>query len=149
MHEEFRQNLGEVLRGIETASIISITFPLLRKSLVLDTRCARGDDPLVKILPMAGSIEERYRSIRRLRPHLPKPENMAVIPWTRHTDSLVHLGVWRRLVERFVDLGSKGAVHALQDALEELRQLERMELVAVIKGENYHTLWSRERDGRR
>jgi hypothetical protein len=144
MYEDFRSELREVFLGIESAEVISLTFPLIRKSLIMDTRFSLEDEPMVRILPMTGSIEERYRSIRRLRPHLPKPDNLAVIPWTRHMDSLVDFGIWGKLVERIIDSGHKRAVKALQTALDELRQLERMEMVAVIRGDTYHTLWARE-----
>lgn len=143
MNEDFRLDLREIIQSIETADVISIFFPMFRKSLVMDTRFTAEDKPVARIMPMTGSVEERYRSIRRMRPQMPRPENLAVIPWTRHIDSMVNTGIWRKLVERFVESGHKDSVHALQGLLKELHQLEKLEMAAVVRGENYHTVWSR------
>jgi hypothetical protein len=57
----------------------------------------------------------------------------------------VHLGVWRKVLERFVDSGYKEAVQECGQVLEEMYELEMEELSAVITGENYHTMWARSR----
>lgn len=95
----------------------------------------------MKILPMVNSIEERLRSIRRLRPHLLPLENITVLPWLRSVDSLVRLGVWDRIVQRLVDSGYKDTVKSCIQALQDLRLLEREEMTAVVKGDNYRTIW--------
>ena len=150
MDGDFRLDLAEVMKNVETAEVICIYFPLLRRTLIIDTRYDVEDEPLVKIVPMANSVEDRFRSIKRLRPRFPKPQNITVLPWPKYVDSLVRLGVWDKIVQRFVDLGHKNAIKASQEALEKLRALERQELVTVIKGgEPYHDLWQKGRPGGR
>ena len=78
--------------------------------------------------------------------------------WSKHIDAHVWsgsvVGVKEALIpsvqllvvlERFVYSGHREAVQACNSALEEMRSLEMEEFSAVIKGENYHTVWARRR----
>ncbi|MBI4307192.1 MAG: hypothetical protein HY684_00100 [Chloroflexi bacterium] len=141
MDGDFRLDVAEIVKNIETAEIICLYFPLLRKTLLLDTRFDVEDEPMVKIVPMVDTVEERFRTLRRLRPRFPKPESLTVIPWPKYVDSLLRLGIWQKLVQRFIATGHKGAVRSCQETLEELRRLETEEFSRVIKGDSYHTVW--------
>ena len=141
MNGDFRMDMDDIVRNIESAEIVCVYFPLLRKTLVVDTRTDVEDPPIVKLLPMASSVEERFKSLRKLRPRFPRPEKVAVIPWPKYVDSLIRLGLWDRIVERCASSGDKGSVQACGGVLEELRGLEKAELIAVITGDNYHTIW--------
>ena len=145
MDGDFRIDLDEVLKNIDSAEVISIYFPLLRKTILIDTRFTEEDPPMIRIVPMATTPEERHRVLRRLRPHFPKPKAITVISWPKYVESLVHLGVWRKVLERFVYSGHKEAIQACNQVLEEMYELEIEELSAVITGENYHTMWARSR----
>ena len=145
MDGDFRLDLSEVTRNIETAQIICLYFPLLRKTLLADTRFDVEDGPLVKIVPMVDSVEERFRTLRRLRPRFPKPDSLTVIPWPKYVDSLVRLGIWDKLIARVIATGDKTAVRRCQETLDELRRLEMEEFSHVIRGESYHTVWQRKR----
>ena len=145
MDGDFRIDLDEVLKNIDSADVISIYFPILRKTILIDTRFTEEDPPMIRIVPMATTPEERHRVLRRLRPHFPKPKAITVVPWPKYVESLVRLGVWRKVLERFVFSGHKEAVQACGRVLEEMYELEMEELCAVITGENYHTMWARSR----
>ncbi|MFQ5860236.1 MAG: hypothetical protein ACE5IG_01640 [Dehalococcoidia bacterium] len=132
-----------LLREMEGAEVISLFFPLFRKSLVIDTRCTLEDGPMVRLLPMVASPEERLRSIRRLRPHFPRPRAVAFLPWHGSLRSLVSLGVWDKLLECLARTGSVGAVKVAEGVLEELERLEREAMFQLIRGENYYTVWTR------
>ena len=143
MDGDFRIDLDEVLKNIDSADVISIYFPLLRKTILIDTRFTEEDPPMIRIVPMATTPEERHRVLRRLRPHFPRPKAITVVPWPKYVESLVRLGIWRKVLERFVYSGHKEAIQACNQVLEEMYELELEELSAVITGENYHTMWSR------
>ena len=143
MDGDFRVNVDEVLRNIDNAEVISIYFPLLRKTILIDTRFTTEDPPMVKIVPMASTVEDRHRILRKLRPHFPRPKTITLVPWPKYAESLVRLGVWQKVLEIFVHSGHKEAVQACNRTMEELYELERGEISAVITGENYHTMWSR------
>jgi hypothetical protein len=145
MDGDFRIDLDEVIRNIDSAEVISIYFPLLRKTILIDTRFTEEDQPMVKIVPMASTADERHRALKRLRPRFPRPKAITVVPWPKYVESLVRLGVWRKVVERFVYSGHKDAVQACDRVLEDMSVLEMEELSAAITGENYHTMWARSR----
>ena len=142
MDGEFVMDLQDVFASVESADVMSLSFLTFRKALIIDTRSNGAEGPLVSILPMVASPQERVRSLRRLRPRFPRLRDLTVIPWPRYVDSLVSLGVWDRIVERFVVSGDDVAVAACEEALDELRRLEKAELAAVVSGESYHTIWA-------
>ena len=145
MDDDLGEDLDELMSNIDGAEVMSIFFPTLRKAVVIDTRQSEDEGPLIRIMPMAASPQERMRSIRRLRPNFPRLRNLTLIPWFRYVDSLEKLGIWDRLIKRFRDIGNEEAVASCGTVLEELKRLEQAELVAVVLGENYHTIWSARR----
>ena len=142
MEGNFLFEIDEVLRNVQEAEVMSIFFPSFRKALIIDTRSNTEDGPMVRLMPMASSPQDRVRSIRKLRPGFPRLQNLTLIPWQRYVDSLVNLGVWEKIVKRIEESGDPKAIQACDAALTELRRLERQELVAAISGDNYQTIWS-------
>ncbi len=142
MNRDFGLDLSEITKNIDNAEVISIIFPKFRKSLLVDARLTLEDRPLIKIVPMVNSLEERLRSLKKMRPTFPRPVEIAVVPWFGYVNSLVRLGVWECIVKKFVDSGNREAVRACSGVLKDLRTLEQEELLAVIKGDGYQTLWS-------
>jgi len=142
MEGNFLFEIDEVLRNVQEAEVMSIFFPSFRKALIIDTRSNTDDGPMVRLMPMASSPQDRVRSIRKLRPGFPRLQNLTLIPWQRYVDSLVNLGVWEKIVKRIEESGDAKAIQACDAALTELRRLERQELVAAISGDNYQTIWS-------
>ena len=140
---DFEIDVKQLLDAVRDAEVVSIFFPLVRKSLIIDTRFNAEDEPMVRVVPQVGSLEERYRNIRRTRPQFPRPEKITAIPWPKYVNSLVQTGVFALIRGRLEQSGFQGPLHALDLALEELHRLEKLELAAVIKGEHYHTLWPR------
>jgi hypothetical protein len=150
MDSDFRIDVGEVCRAVDTGEIIALYFPLLRKTLLMDTRSTPLDGPMIRVVPMAASMEDRYRELVRMRPRLPKPESISVIPWPKFVASMMSAGIWDRVVHRYAGFGAKEVREAIA-CLEELREFEREELRRAITGENYETLWdvhgTREEEG--
>ena len=89
MDSDFRIDIGEVQRAIDVGDITALYFPLLRKTLLMDTRTTGVDGPMIKVVPMASSPEERFRDLVRMRPRLPKPESINIVPWPKYVASLV------------------------------------------------------------
>ena len=136
----------EVIRNVETAEVICLHFPLLSKTVLVDTRSDIEDPPLIKILPRARSVEDRLRSLKKLRPRFVQPEKVTIIPWPNYVDSMVRLGIWDALVRRMASTGHAGSAAACERVLGELRLLERGELAAAVTGKQYHTIWQRPRE---
>ena len=102
MDDEMVYDNDEVLKNIDNAEVMSVFFPRFRKAVVIDTRSDDVQGPIVRVMPMVASPQERLRSIRRLRPEFPRPKALTLIPWPRHVDSLVNVGLWDRIVQREV-----------------------------------------------
>ena len=142
MEDDFQVDLERVLDSIKEAEVISILFGMIRKSLVIDVRPSETDPPIIRIAAQSRGPEDRLRYIRRQRPSLPRPTNVTMFPWTKSVESFVRLGIYDQLMKRASDTGNPQLIQECENALEELRKLERAEMVAVIRGENYYTVWS-------
>ena len=142
MDEEYTHDVERVMENIDRAEVLSVFFPRLQKALVLDVRANETDGPLVRLLPMLSSPQERLRSIGKLRPGFPQPRSLTVIPWPRYVESLVELGVWERLMGRLSASGVEDAVSRGGVMLRRLRLLELEHLASVVRGKGYHTIWS-------
>ena len=144
MDREFGFDIDTIVGHIETAPTLSFFFPRLRRSLVLDMRQGPEDGPFIRVLPMARSLHERLRTLKRARPHLPKATEIVAIPWPIYVENMVRSGVWARVMSRIESTGSDDAVSAAEAALNELRAIESQELTALIRGGQYETIWARE-----
>lgn len=143
MDGQFSINLEAVLQHIEKAETFSIALPTVKRALVIDMRTKGDDGPFIRVMPMARTASERLRSLRRLRPTLPRAAEILVVPWPSFVDGLVRAGIWQRLQQRVAASGSAAAVDALDDSLTELRVAESRELGALLRGEEYEVLWAK------
>ena len=141
----FRLDLDAVFHHMESAQTLSIFFPLLRRALVIDMRHGPQEGPLVRVMPMARSAADRLRSLKRLRPHMPRATEIVAIPWAGYVGNVISSGVWERLTKRLAAEGDEKTVAAANTALEELMRIERHELALLIKGEQYETMWARKK----
>ena len=149
MDNEFHIDLDEVLRNIDSAEVMAIYFPMLRRTLLVDTRANETAGPMVRVVPMVNAIEERFRGLRRMRPGFPRPESITMVAWPRPVHSLKRTGALDRLLARFADSGHAAAIHDARHAYEELVALESQETVNAITGEGYQSLWERSGRGNR
>ncbi len=90
---------------------------------------------------MVDSSSERYESLRRLRPELPRPESLTMIPWPRSVGTLETTGVWEHVTARLQECGGAEVLIQARRCLRELRSLELNELRHAITGSQYRTVW--------
>ena len=141
MDSDFRIDIGEVQRAIDVGDITALYFPLLRKTLLMDTRTTGVDGPMIKVVPMASSPQERFKELVRLRPRFSKPESITIIQWPKYVGSMVKLQLWDHIVRHFLEIGPPEIVRRCDECLQELSHTEQDELRRAITGENYETLW--------
>jgi hypothetical protein len=141
----FRLDLEAVFKHIGSAQTLSVFFPMLRRALIIDLRHGPQEGPMVRVMPMARSAADRLRSLKRLRPHLPRANEVLAVPWTGYVGSLVSSGVWEKLMERVVAEGGDTSRKDMDEALTELQRIERHEMAMLIKGEQYETMWAKKR----
>jgi hypothetical protein len=145
MTEEFGVDLEQVFKVIETADVLIIRFHLIDKRLLVDFRVSQKAGPMIKVVPRAESVEDRVRSIKRMRPDFPMPDRIMHFQWPRSMPVLLAAGVWQRLVDRISALGTDETTDACGRAMEELSALERKEVMGAIRGaDHYQTLWERQ-----
>ena len=138
------QFLNQVLSGISEAEIITIFFPLLGRSLVVDTRHNEDAGQLVKVMSQVSSMDERIASIQQIRPEFGKIRSILGVPWVKSINSLAEQGVAEQLAKRLVESGMsrRESESTIANAVRELSRIERRAFVAMIRGEGYRTIWS-------
>ena len=110
---------------------------------MIDVRLKEEDPPLVRVVPMARSIADRLRTIKRMRPALPRPRDIVAIPWVGYVGAMDSSGLWKKIIARIEETGFPEALAAADKSFDELVRMERQELAHLIMGEQYDTLWAR------
>jgi hypothetical protein len=142
--DEFGMNLDEVMEVIDTAEVLVIRFAILDKRLLVDTRHDDVDGPLLKLVPKASSVEDRFQSLRELRPRFPLPEKIVSFTWPRQVETFRVAGLWSRIADRLVASGHTGVEEQCEAVLAELVEEEKAEVMTAIRGgPSYQSLWER------
>ena len=143
MDSDFPLDYGEIIKTIHTSDVVTVRFVIVTQRLLIDNRSSEIDPPLVKLVPRATSVEERFRSLKQLRPRFRLPEKINAIWWPRSIAGLVEHGIWDAIVKRIAEGGFLETAKECASVLEELRALEREETRKAIVGKEYQALWER------
>jgi len=146
MSDDFGVDLDEVYRVIDGAEVLVVRFHIIQKRLLIDFRTKAGVAPLVALVAKAESIEDRFRSIKKMRPDMPIPEHLMSFNWPRSMPVLAGSSVWQHIIDRLQSLGGHESVEQAGKAMEQLLLEERLEVFGAITGaEHYQTLWEHQR----
>ena len=145
MDNVFRWNVHSVLRNMHEAQVISLFLPYLGRALIVDLRCDDSEGPFITTDGLVSGPEERIESLRRLRPRFELPNNITLAPWLGPVRSLETSGALADLSARLERIGHPEGQPALDRAYRDLLQLERGEILALIRGdvERTRTLFQR------
>ena len=142
--DDYGLDINEVARVIDSAEVLVIRFAILDKRLLIDSRTSEHEGPLIAIVPKAGSVEERFKSLKKLRPRFSLPEKIMSFMWPRHMETFRNSGLWDRIEARMVSLGGEEMGERCRHLYEELAREEKAEVMAAIRGgEGYQSLWER------
>jgi hypothetical protein len=142
--DDFGLDMEEVTKVIESAQVLVVRFAIVDKRLLIDTRTKEGEGPLIAVVPKAGSIEERFKSLKKMRPRFPLPEKIMSFMWPRHMETFRNSGLWNRIESRLVSLGGEAMTQRCNETFDELIREEKMEVLAAIRGgEGYQSIWER------
>ena len=126
--DDYGVDLDEIGKVIERADVLVVRFQVVQRRILVDFRTSAEAGPLVRAVAPAASAEERFRSLKALRPSLPLPERIMSFLWPRSVGAMADAGV-----------------DELDTAFGELLAEEHATLVAAIRGgEGFQTLWERE-----
>ena len=142
--DDYGLDMDAVTRVIDSADVLVVRFAILDKRLLVDTRTNENDGPLIAVVDKAGSVEERFKSLKKLRPRFSLPEKIMSFMWPRHIDTFRRSGLADRISERLVSLGGEEMKARAEKAFDELAGREKREVATAIRGgESYQTLWER------
>jgi hypothetical protein len=134
-----------VIDAVRTSEVLCIFFPYAMRSWIIDTRRTAGSDPKVVVDGMVGSPAARVESFRRLRPELPLPTTIALVPWIGYARQLALTGVLDAIYERCRwEVGDELAAdaercyNAIQHAEDEIKR-------QVVRGIGMRAIWQRPR----
>ena len=143
MDTDYAIDLGAVFEVIDNAEVIIFRFVTIPQRLLFDARHSDAEGPLLKTIPRAASLEERFRALKQLRPRFKIPERITAIWWPKYVRSLQESSVWGHIQRRMTQEGYPQLADAAEEVLRELCQRERAETLNAITGAGYHTLWER------
>ena len=141
MDNDYGLNIFEIIRTINSADVMTFRFLIVSQRLLIDMRTTDLDGPLLTLVPRATSVEERFRSVKQLRPRFETPENIISIWWPRYARGLASSGIWDALMHRIVESGFPQVAERAADVLKEVCTLERAEVQNAISGKGYYTVW--------
>ncbi len=145
MDAEFPVNVSHVTRVVDEAEVFVVGFMLFPERLLVDARATPDEGPIVKVVEGVASIDERYQSIREMRPNFPLPERLIFFVWPRSVLALERLSIWGRILDRLETLGF-GIGEDCAIAFDELQRLEKAQAVAAVSGAGYSAIWERSRE---
>jgi hypothetical protein len=141
MDNEYHLDFDQILTTVRNAEVIAFRFVTVPMRLLIDNRTNEIDPPMVKLVPRVTSAEERFKSLKMLRPRFKLPNKISAIWWPRYIASLEETGVWDAVVSRVANEGFADAAVECDVIFAELKRMEREEVANAIAGEGYRTLW--------
>jgi hypothetical protein len=141
MDNVYHLDYDAILTTVRNAEVVAFRFVTVPERLLIDNRFSDADPPMVKLVPKVNSAEERFKSLKMLRPRFRLPSKISAIWWPRYINGLIDSGVWDAIVTRITANGFPEAAHECDALLDELRRMERTEMLNAIGGEGYRTLW--------
>ncbi len=145
MDNAYNISSGKIIRALAEAEVMSIFFPRVGKSLIVDTRHDADHGPVVVMDDMVGSAKERLESVRRLRPEFKEIAQLTLAPWLGSTRAFAEQGIVEAIIQRFQSLGFHDEALDVTRAFNQLRRHERRVMLDLIAGEaqTTRTLWAR------
>ncbi len=135
----------EVLRTVRQAEVITFRFLTVTDRLLVDNRYTELDPPMIRLVEPAGSVEERFRSLKRLRPRFRLPDRINAIAWPLTVRAIQEYGIWDAILERIAREGFPEVAQRSSAVLHDLLTRERREVLAAVRGvEPYQPIWVRQ-----
>ena len=139
VEDDLGVDLSEVLSVVNTSEVFVVMFQLFERRLLVDSRTAANEPPLIRVVDRVRSSDERFRELQRLRPKFASPERIVAFQWQRSIRTMMELGIWEAIQTRVRSLGASESTCLA--VLAELQWEERSEEIKAVRGEEpYRTL---------
>jgi len=137
--------IHRVIESVRTTEVMSIFFPTAMRSLILDMRRSLVSEPRILVDRIVTSPAARVQTFRRIRPEMPLPINVTIIPWSGYVMQLVETGVLEAIYERCRWEGDDALEAAAKSCYQSLIVIERELRRELVFGAGMKTLWQRDR----
>ncbi len=134
-------DLEEVGKVVDASDVFTIGFRMFPQRMIIDTRETGEVGPMVQVVEPVDSVEERFHWLGRERPAFGVPERFAFFVWPHSLEFFGSSGLPQRLRDRLRASERPEVARMADEALEELRRLERQAVQQALSGEGYHSLW--------
>ena len=141
MDNDYELNVEEIVQTVESAEVLTLRFVVISQRLLIDNRYTAVDGPMLKLVTPVKTAEERFRSLKQLRPRFRIPDKICSVWWPKHVESLATSGVWSAVARRTIDSGNPFAPQLCEDIFREMLALEQEEVRNAILGKGYQALW--------
>jgi hypothetical protein len=144
--EEFGIDLEDVFKVIDQSEVLIVRFSTVgTKRLLIDFRVDAENLPFIGLVAPANSVEERIKSVKKIRPSFPYPEKFMSFQWPRSIPVLEVSGVWDQVRDRMVAIGGESVFALSTEVYNELIFEERQQIVGAIRGsDEWQTIWQSE-----
>jgi len=139
MMDNIRWNVQAVLRTMHEAQVMGLFLPNIGRALIIDLRCNELEGPVIAVDGIMAGAQECIDSLKRVRPGFESPENLTLAPWLGPVRGLDETGALADLAARLDLLGRPEAKGALDRAYAELLEVERGEIMSLIRGDVQRT----------
>ena len=134
----------QVIESVRAAEVLSLFFPTAMRSLILDMRRSLVSEPRIMVDRIVTSPAARIQTFRRIRPEMPLPINVTIIPWSGYVMQLVETGVLEAIYERCRWEGDDTLEAAAKACYQTLVTIERELRRELVFGAGMKTLWQRD-----
>lgn len=135
------EEVGKVVDGCDVFTIGFRTFP---ERVIIDAREKEDVGPLVETVEPVTSVEERFHWLGRKRPAFDAPERFSFFVWPHSLEFLETCGLGQKIRDRVGAPQRPEVARMIDEALAELRRLERRTVQQALSGEGYHAIWPQE-----
>jgi hypothetical protein len=145
--DDYGVDLDEIGRVIDRADVLIVRFQVVQRRILIDFRSVGNEGPLARAVAPASSTEERFRSLKALRPDFPAPDRIMSFLWPRSVAAMSDAGVLDRIRDRLLGIDADSG-EQLETAFQELVDEDRATLIAAIRGgQGFQTIWERNPPG--
>lgn len=134
-------DLEEVSEVVDSSDVFTIGFRMFPQRVVIDTRETGDVGPMVRVVEPVDTVEERFHWLGRERPAFEAPKRFTFFVWPHSLQFFESSGLPQRVRDRLRASERPQTARMVNEALEELRRLEREAVQQALSGDGYHTLW--------
>ena len=133
----------ELRKIVDRCDVFTVGFRLFPDRMIVDTRTAGEEGPMLEIVEPVGTVEERFFWLGQRRPKFGVPESFTFFIWPHSVRYLEESGLMDRIRQRIYPL-SEECGRMVAESMWRLHGLESKATNDAISGHNYHTIWERE-----